>query len=123
MFARHPVGAAAVTEIIGRGGPVEARTEGLTVRRAALPAGSHAELPVGLGRVTLAYLIDGAATTNGAHAVADDVVSLHGMDDLTVGAAAATDLLVVSVPASPSYEPRHVDPREMSRPGMAAGAR
>jgi quercetin 2,3-dioxygenase len=117
----HQAGDALVTELIGAGAPIEARTEGLSVRRLAVPAGSRAELPVGPGRLTLAYLIDGAATINGASAAGDDVVSLGGAHSLTAEAAAPADLLVVSLPASPSYEPRRRDPRELAGRGAPGG--
>ena len=75
--ARH-AGGGLVTDLVGDGSPVQARTEGLSVRRVAVPSGTRAELAVGPGRFTLAYLIDGTATVNGASAAADDVISLAG---------------------------------------------
>ena len=116
-FTAHLLGDALVTELVGDGGPIDARTERLSVRRVAVPAGSRAELAVGPGRFTLAYLIHGAATVNGAPAAIDDVVSLGGADSLTADATAPADLLVVSLPASPSYEPRRLDPRELAGRG------
>ncbi len=112
-----------MTEIIGHGGPVQARTEGLSVSRVAVPAGGRAELNVGPGRLTLAYLIDGAATINGASASSDDTISLNGAESLTADAATSTDVLIVSVPASPSYRPRRLDPREMAERGAPGGPR
>jgi quercetin 2,3-dioxygenase len=120
-FTAHLAGDAFATELVGNGGPIEARTEGLSVRRVAVPFGSRAELGVGPGRFTLAYLIDGAATVNGASAVGDDVISLAGADTLTADATAPADLLVVSVPASPSYEPRRLDTRELAGRGAPGG--
>lgn len=116
-FGAHLAGDALVSELIGDGGPIEARTEGLSVRRVAVPSGSRAELALGPGRFTLAYLIDGEATINGAPATGDDVISLNGADSLTADTAAPTDLLVVSLPASSSYEPLRRDPRELSERG------
>ena len=111
-FTAHLVGEALVTELVGGGGPVDARTEGLSVRRITVPSGSHAELEVGPDRVTLAYIINGAATINGTHAASDDAISFNGASSMTADAAEPTDLLVVSVPASPSYQPRRHNPRE-----------
>jgi quercetin 2,3-dioxygenase len=117
----HQAGDALVSDLIGDGGPIEARTEGLSVRRVALPFGSRAELAVGPGRFTLAYLIDGTATVNGASAAGDDVISLGGADSVTADATAPTDLLVVSLTASPSYEPRRRDPGELGERGAPGG--
>ncbi len=122
-FTAQSAGDAIVTEIIGHGGPVQARTEGLSVSRVAVPAGGRAELNVGPGRLTLAYLIDGAATINGASASSDDTISLNGAESLTADAATSTDVLIVSVPASPSYRPRRLDPREMAERGAPGGPR
>jgi quercetin 2,3-dioxygenase len=120
-FTAHRSGDALVTDLVGGGGPIKARTEGLSVRRIFLPAGAGAEVQVGSGRFTLAYLIDGAAAVNGADAASDDVISLNGASAMTVVATAPTDLLVLSVPASPSYPPLRFDPQEMARRG-APGA-
>jgi quercetin 2,3-dioxygenase len=112
-FTVHPVGDAQVTELIGDGGPIGARAEGLSVRRVTVPSGSHAELGVGPGRFTLAYMIDGEATVNGAHAASDDAIAFGGASTITADATAPTDLFVVSVPANPSYQPQRRDLREL----------
>lgn len=122
-FTAQSTGDAIVTEIVGHGGPVQARTEGLSVSRVAVPADGRVELNVGPGRCTLAYLIDGAATINGAAASSDDAISVNGAESLTAAAATSTDLLIVSVPASPSYQPRRLDPREMGERGAPGGPR
>jgi len=111
-FTARPAGDALVTDIIGGSGPIETRTQGLSVRRVTVPTGSQAVLEAGADRVTLAYVIDGAAAINGAQAGGDDVISLNGASSMTVEATEPTDVLVVSVPASPSYQPRQWDPRQ-----------
>jgi quercetin 2,3-dioxygenase len=105
-FSAHLVGGALVTDLVGRNGPIDARTEGLSVRRIAVPAGASAALEVGAGQFTLAHLIEGAAAINGASAEAGDAISLDDASSLSVAATAPADLFVVSVPARPSYEPQ-----------------
>ncbi len=111
-FTARPEGEALITDIIGGSGPIQTHTQGLSVRRVTVPANSQAKLEAGADRVTLAYVIDGAAAINGAHAARDDAVSLNGASSMTVKAAEPTDVFVVSVPASPSYQPRQWDPRQ-----------
>jgi quercetin 2,3-dioxygenase len=122
-FTAQPTGDALVTEIVGHDGPVQAHTEGLSVSRVAVPADGRAQLDVGPGRLTLAYLIDGTATINGAAASSDDTISLNGAQSLTADAATSIGLLIVSVPASPSYQPRRLDSREMAEHGAPGGLR
>lgn len=117
-FSAYLAGDALVTDLIGGDGPIDARTEGLSVRRAAVPAGSGAELQLGAGRFTLAHLIEGAAVVNGARAEVGDATSLGGASSMWIEATAPADLLVVSVPAHPSYEPqrRRLRAGEQARP-------
>ncbi len=112
-FTERPAGRALVTELIGDGSPMRARTEGLSVRRVRVPSGARAELGLGPGRVTVAYMIDGQADVNGAHATRDDAISLRGASTITADATAPTDLLIVSVPAQPSYQPYRRNPGEL----------
>ena len=109
-FTARPAGDALVTSFIGDGGPIETHTEGLSARRVRVPAGSRAVLETGSGRFTLACLIGGAATVNGAHATVGAAVSLNGAATMTVEATAPTDLFSVSLPATPSYQPQRHDP-------------
>jgi redox-sensitive bicupin YhaK (pirin superfamily) len=105
-FRAHPAGDGLVTEIVGGDGPIEARTEGLSVRRVTVPCGARAELRVGPGRMTLAYMIDGEAMVNGTPAARDDALSIGRAPAITAEATAPTDLFVVSAPASPSCKPQ-----------------
>jgi quercetin 2,3-dioxygenase len=114
-FTTHSEGDALVTDFIGGKGPIEARTEGLTIRRVAVPADSRATLEMGPDRYTLAFVISGAAAINGANAVMDDAVRLNGADSMTVEAAEYTDLFVISVPANPPYEVQRFSVEDMIR--------
>jgi quercetin 2,3-dioxygenase len=118
-FTARLAGESLVTDLVGGDGPIDVRTEGLSVRRMALPAGTDAELEVGHGRYTLAYLIEGTATINGTDADDGDATSLNGASSMIVHASGPADLFVVSVPANPSYEPqrrRAGEPGEQVRP-------
>jgi hypothetical protein len=75
------------------------------------------------GRRTLVYPIDGAAAINGVPAASDDAISRNGADSMAAEATAPTDLLGVSVAASPCYEPRRHDSGEAARCGVPGGPR
>jgi quercetin 2,3-dioxygenase len=111
-FSAYLLGDALVTDLVGGYGPVEARTEGLSVRRIAAPNGARAELQVGADRVTLGYLIEGTAVIDATKAAAGDLISLDGTT-MTIHATAPADLLVVSVPAHPSYDPLRLNPEDL----------
>ena len=105
-FSRsRTVAGGTVTDLIGDDGPVEARTEGLVVRRIAVDAGASARVDIGADRFTLGYLINGAATDNDSKVGADDAFTLNGNPTLEITAAGASDVFVVSVPSRPSYQP------------------
>ncbi|WEH13006.1 pirin family protein [Streptomyces sp. VNUA24] len=105
QFTARPVGDALVTDQVGGEGPVKAHTEGLSIRRVALPRGARAELDVGVDRFTLVHVLGGEAVVNGARASADDTVSLSGASAMTVEAADSADLFLVSLPTRPAYQP------------------
>lgn len=104
-FTARPVDGGSVTDLIGGDGPVEARTEGLVVRRIALDASATAGVDIGADRFTLGYVINGAATVNGSTLSTDDALVLDGTPTVEITATTATDVFVVSVPSRPSYQP------------------
>jgi redox-sensitive bicupin YhaK (pirin superfamily) len=104
-FTSRTVAGGTVTDLIGGDGPVEARTEGLVVRRIAVDAGASARVDVGVDRFTLGYVINGAATVNDSTVGTDDAFTLNANTTLEITAAGATDVFVVSVPSRPSYQP------------------
>jgi len=100
----YQTGDALVTDLIGGEGPMESFTEGLIMRRAVVPAGAHADLGVGSDRFSLAYLIDGVASLNGAPTQSDDAISFNGATSLAIDAKDRADVFIVSLPAHPSYQ-------------------
>jgi redox-sensitive bicupin YhaK (pirin superfamily) len=105
-FTSRPVGGAVVTELIGGDGPVEARTEGLLVRRIRVAQGDQAQIDVGgADRFSLGYVIDGAPVVNGVAVGIDDAFRLDGDPTMDITATTSTDVFVVSLPAHPSYQP------------------
>jgi redox-sensitive bicupin YhaK (pirin superfamily) len=87
----------------------------------ALRAGARATLPTRPDRFTLTYTITGETRVNGARTAGDDATTTTGEDQLRLAAETDSDLLVIDLPAHPSYQPRQGDParlRERQQTGM-----
>lgn len=104
-FGARTEGSAQITDLIGDGGPVHLETEGLSVRRVALPAASTHTLSVGPESLSVVYLVDGEATVGGVDAGANDAVTVVGSSPIEIATTGGADLFVVSLPSAPSYEP------------------
>jgi redox-sensitive bicupin YhaK (pirin superfamily) len=106
QFTTHRDDEATITDLIGGNGPVEAKTEGLVVRRITAEAGTTAHVAIGADRFTLGYVIEGAATVNDAPVGTDDAFDLNGAASMRITPDAGTaELFIVSVPRHPSYAP------------------
>ncbi|QKE82899.1 pirin family protein [Arthrobacter sp. NEB 688] len=94
-----------IADLVGGRAPVDPRTGGLAVQRLTVPGGRRGEIALGAGRRGVAYVLGGHGSVNDLEVHGGDVLDTGTDEVVTVGGREATDVFVVSFPASTPYTP------------------
>ncbi len=88
---------------VGNGGPIQAETQGLGIRKLTLSPNAEHKLELDLSKVYSIYVIDGAVTFDGQQANKDDYAIIQTVSSVTLAASKESQLFIVETPRRPSY--------------------